>query len=117
MRTDEAGQGKAQLGRGLFPDLLSPIAPFHVKYALILAMYYSEIYLFLCPFKDLHHYAFKASKLHGKEATALPCLINEDNSEHASLQTLFRGRGHCMVHTIADQFPISYSIITLVNLK
>lgn len=99
----------------------APTAPFYLKYVLILAVYYSEIYLRLCPFKDLYYHAFKASKLHGKEAAALSCLINKDNSEHAFPQTLSRGRGHChswhMVHTIADQFPISHSIITIVNLK
>lgn len=121
VRTDEACQGEAQLGRALFPDLLSPIAPFYLKYVLILTVYYSEIYLLLCPFKDLYHHTFKAFKLHGKGAAALSCLINKDNSKHAFLQNLSRGRGHShswhMVHTIADQFPISYSIITIVNLK
>lgn len=112
---------KGKTWRGLFPDLLSFIAPFHVKYVLILVVYYSEIYLLLCPFKDLHHNSFKASKFHGKGAAALPCLVNEDNSERASLQTLSRRRGIAirdyMVHTIADQFSISYSIITFINLK
>lgn len=91
-------------------------------------MYYSELYLFFCPFKDLHPYEFKASKLHGKEDAATPQLINEENSGATETTPAWypsrpsTGVGDivihdCMVHMIVDQFSISYSIITLVNWK
>jgi hypothetical protein len=123
---------------GSFPSLLSLTAPFHVKYALMAAVHYSEKgYLFLRPLEDLHPYEYKASKPQEKGALLLLSLLIKrtlryrNTASLASLLAHFAGRSmvihdcmvhiivihDCMVHMITDQISISYSIITLVNLK
>lgn len=92
-------------------------------------MHYSEkVYLFLCPLKDLHPYEYKASKLPEKRDAVPSQLINEEKAglqkHHQSWHPSWPALGvggivihDCMVHMIANQISISYSIITLVNLK